>query len=65
MITQIKVEGQINNKTDAIEIFDEVISSVEKQYESIYGNFSVSFENQIGIHRKLQTGTDTSLNTKI
>ena len=65
MTIQIEIKGHIQNTDDAKEVFNEVISHIEKHYEKIYGFFSVSFENQLGTPRKLQTKHDTNPNTKI
>jgi len=65
MTIQIKIKGHIQNTDDAKEVFNEVISNIEKHYEKIYGFFSVSFENQLSIPYKSQIETDTNSNTKI
>ena len=41
MTAEIKIKGQIQNTNDAKEIFDEVISNIEKHYEKFYGFFTV------------------------
>ena len=64
MTVKIKIKGYIQNIDDAKEVFNEVISNIEKHYEKACGFFSVSFENQFGIPRKSQTKLDASPNTK-
>ena len=64
MTTEIKIKGHIQNTDGAKEIFDEVISNIEKHYEKFYGFFTVSFENQLGFPRKPQPKHDASPNTK-
>lgn len=65
MTIQIEIKGHIQNTDDAKEVFNEVISNIEKHYEKVCGFFSVSFENQFGIPHKSQTEPDASPNTKI
>ena len=65
MTKQIEIKGHINNRDDANEILNEVISNIEKHYGKIYGLFSVSFEDQFGTPHKPQIEPGTSPNTKI
>ena len=64
MTTEIKIKGHIQNTDGAKEIFDEVISNIEKHYEKFHGVFTVRFENLLGFPHKSQTEHDTSLKTK-
>lgn len=64
MTTEIRIKSQIQNIDGAKEIFDEVISNIEKHYEKFYGFFTVSFEVQLGFPHKSQTKCDKSPDTK-
>lgn len=64
MTTEITIKGQIQNANNAKEIYDEVISNIEKHYEKFYGFFTVSFEAQLGFPHKSQTKYDNSPDTK-
>ena len=64
MTIQIEIKGHIQNTDDAKEVFNEVISNIEKHYEKFHGVFTVSFENLLGFPHKSQPEHDTSPNTK-
>jgi len=63
-MNEIKIANLICNRPDASKIFDEVMTLVEKRYESILGTISVIFEDQLGSPRKSQITNDTTLDKK-
>ena len=52
-MNEIKITCPIGDRTDATKIFDVVMSIVEKEYESIFGFFSVTFQDLAGTRREI------------
>jgi hypothetical protein len=48
---------QINSREEALRVFDSFLSTIEKDFKTIFGNLTFAFEDIISTPHKEQKGT--------